>query len=163
VSRPNRFLFGRNPKRTAVRIAVLAALCLGTFGWVLTPTRVLGISMEPTYRDSTLKFVNRLIYRVRSPARGDVVAIRLAGPGVLYVKRVVGLPTERVAIVQGTVEINGAPLVEPYVQQRAPWNYDEVTVGATEYFVIGDNRGMRMGDHDFGRVDARRILGKLVF
>lgn len=142
---------------------MLAALCLATFGWVLTPTRVLGISMEPTYRDSTLNLVNRLIYRVRSPARGDVVAIRLAGPGVLYIKRVIGLPTERVAIVQGTVEINGTPLVEPYVQQRAPWDYAEVTVGASEYFVIGDNRGMRIGDHDFGRVDARRILGKLVF
>ena len=119
--------------------------------------------MEPTYHDSTLKFINRAVYRVRQPERGDVIAIRLAGPNVIYVKRIIALPTERVAIVDGTVEINGTPLVEPYVKQRAPWNYPEVTVGAREYFVIGDNRSMRMSEHDFGRVDARRILGKLLF
>ena len=134
-----------------------------TFGWVLTPIRVHGISMEPTYVDSRLNLVNHLTFRMRNPARGDVVAIRLAGPHVLYVKRIIALPSERVAIVGGVVEINGTPLVEPYVRKRQPWDYAEVTVGPREYFVIGDNRGMRIGDHDFGRVDARRILGKLVF
>jgi signal peptidase I len=163
VSNTRRLIFGRNPKRTIVRIAVLVVVSFVTFGWVLTPTRVRGISMLPTYQDATLNLVNRLTYKVRSPARGDVVAIRLAGPSVVYVKRIIGLPSERVAIVEGNVEINGAPLVETYVQQRQPWNYAEITVGPGEYFVIGDNRTMRMADHDFGRVDARRILGKLVF
>jgi signal peptidase I len=142
---------------------VLAAVSFVTFGWLLTPTRVSGISMQPTYSDSTLHLVNRVIYGIRSPARGDVVAIRLAGPHVLYIKRIIGLPGERVAIVDGVVEINGVPLTEPYVVQRAPWNYAEVTVGPTEYFVIGDNRGMRISDHDFGRVDSRRIIGRLLF
>ncbi len=142
---------------------MLAAVSFVTFGWLLTPTRVSGISMQPTYRDSTLHLVNRVIYRIRSPARGEIVAIRLAGPHVLYIKRIIGLPGERVAIVDGVVEINGMPLVEPYVVERAPWNYDEVTVGPTEYFVIGDNRGMRISDHDFGRVDSRRIIGRLLF
>ena len=119
--------------------------------------------MEPTYHDSSLKLVNRMVYQLRTPQRGDVVAIRLAGPGVLYVKRIIALPTERVSIIEGIVEVNGAPLAEPYVQKRSAWNYPEVTVGAREYFVIGDNRGMKMGDHDFGRVDARRILGMLLF
>jgi signal peptidase I len=163
VSQARRIVFGRDPKRTLVRIGVLTVLSVLTFGWLLTPTRVRGISMEPSYRDGTLNLVNRVIYRIRSPGRGDVVAIRLAGPHVLYVKRVVGLPTERVAIVNGVVEINGAPLSEPYVAKRAPWNYPEVTVGPREYFVIGDNRSMRMSDHDFGRVEARRILGSLLF
>ena len=155
--------FGRHPRRTAVRIAVLAVASFITFGWLLTPVRVRGISMEPSYYDGSLNLVNRVVYRVREPRRGDVVAIRLAGPNVLYVKRVIALPHERVSIVDGIVEVNGAPLPEPYVAKRQPWNYEEVTVGAREYFVIGDNRSMRMGDHDFGRVDARRILGSLVF
>jgi signal peptidase I len=163
VSRARQIIFGRNPRRTVVRIAVLSAISFVTFGWLLTPIRVRGISMQPAYSDSTLNLVNRVTYRMRSPARGDVVAIRLAGPHVLYVKRIIGLPSERVAIVGGVVEINGAPLIEPYVHKRQAWDYPEVTVGPREYFVIGDNRGMRMGDHDFGRVDARRILGKLVF
>ena len=154
---------GRNPRRTLTRIAVLAVFSFITFGWLLTPVRVRGISMEPAYHDSSLKLVNRIIYRFRAPQRGDVVAIRLAGPGVLYVKRIIALPTERVSIIEGIVEVNGAPLAEPYVQKRSAWNYPEVTVGAREYFVIGDNRSMKMGDHDFGRVDARRILGMLLF
>jgi len=119
--------------------------------------------MDPTYRDGALNLVNRAVFRVRDPARGDVIAIRLAGPHVLYVKRIVGLPNERVAIVGGVIQINGVPLTEPYVSQRRPWDVVEVTVGPREYFVIGDNRGMRAGDHDFGRVDARRVLGTLVF
>jgi len=163
VSQTRRIVFGRNPRRTLVRIVVLTVVCFVTFGWWLTPIRVRGISMEPTYQDSTFNLVNRMLYRVRIPARGDVVAIRLAGPHVLYVKRIIGLPSDRVAIVDGIVEINGAPLAEPYVNQRQPWDYAEVTVGPREYFVIGDNRSMQMRDHDFGRVDARRILGKLLF
>ena len=151
------------PRRTLIRIAVLAVVSFVTFGWLLTPVRVRGISMEPTYHDSTLKLVSRVTYKLRAPQRGDVVAIRLAGPGVLYVKRIIALPTERVSIVDGIVEVNGAPLAEPYVEQRAAWNYAEVTIGPREYFVIGDNRGMKMADHDFGRVDARRILGMLLF
>lgn len=142
---------------------MLIVVSFVTFGWLLTPTRVRGISMLPTYDDATLNLVNRMTFKVRSPARGDVVAIRLAGPSVVYVKRIIALPSERLAIVDGTVEVNGTPLAEPYVRQRMPWNYPEVTIGPTEYFVIGDNRGMRMADHDFGRVDAGRILGKLVF
>lgn len=163
MSLSRRILFGRHPRRTTIRIALLALLSFATFGWLLTPVRVRGISMEPTYRDGRLNLVNRVVYQLRPPARGDVVAIRLAGPHVLYVKRIVALPTERVAIVEGVVHINGTPLAEPYVARRQPWNYGEVTVGTREYFVIGDNRGMRAGDHDFGRVDSRRILGRLLF
>ena len=158
-----RITLGRDPRRTLTRVAVLTAVSILTFGWLLTPVRVSGISMEPTYRDSTLNLVNRMTYRMRAPRRGDVVAIRLAGPHVLYVKRIVALPAERVSIVEGIVEINGPPLIEPYVHKRARWNYPEVTVGPREYFVIGDNRSMRMVDHDFGRVDARRVLGRLLF
>ena len=158
-----RIALGPDPRRTLTRVAVLTVVSIITFGWLLTPVRVSGISMEPTYHDSKLNLVNRMAYRIRAPRRGDVVAIRLAGPNVLYVKRIVGLPSERVSIVDGTVEINGQPLIEPYVQKRQRWNYPEVTVGPREYFVIGDNRGMRMVDHDFGRVDARRVLGMLLF
>jgi signal peptidase I len=163
VSLTRRVVFGRNPRRTVVRILVLAGASFLVFGWTLTPIRVRGISMEPTYEDGALNLVNRVVYRFRAPARGDVIAIRLAGPRVLYVKRIVGLPGEHIGFVKGTIEVNGAPLSEPYVRNRLPWDVPAVPVGPREYFVVGDNRGMRAGDHDFGRVDARRILGTLVF
>lgn len=142
---------------------MLVAVAIVTFTWVLIPIRAEGISMMPTYESGSMNLVSRLTYLYRSPNRGDVVAIRLAGPHVLYVKRLVGLPGERIEIVDGLVRVNGVSLAEPYVRNRKPWNVGEVTLGAREYFVIGDNRSMSAGDHDFGRVQASRIVGKVLF
>src|SRR5260370_27795701 len=113
--------------------------------------------MLPTYEEGALNFANRAVYWWRGPARGDVVAIRRAGPNVLYVKRVVGLPREQIEIVEGVVLIDKEPLVEPSVVFRAPWNMPALTLGGAEYFVIGDNRGMAMENHDFGRATRDRI------
>lgn len=158
-----RIVFGRDPRRTLVRVLVLASLSFIIFKWVLIPIRAEGISMEPTYRSGSLNLVNRLAYRYRKPVRGDIVAIKLAGPHVLYVKRIIGLPGESISIAQGQVYINGVPLNEPYVRNRRPWDKPAVTLTAREDFVIGDNRGMRREDHDFGRVDVSRILGRVIY
>jgi signal peptidase I len=163
VSSLRRLIFGRDPRRTTVRIVVLAAVSFITFKWVLIPIRTEGISMLPTYQSGTFNLVNRLAYTVGTPRRGDIVAIRLAGPHVVYVKRIVGLPGERVAVVGGQLRVNGDLLAEPYVRHRRAWDVPEVTLGPEEYFVMGDNRGMAAGDHDFGRVDIDRILGKVLF
>jgi signal peptidase I len=82
---------------------------------------------------------------------------------VLYIKRVVGLPGERIAIRDGVVHVNDAPLPEPYVRHRRTWNVPEVTLGPNEYFLIGDNRGMQPRDHAFGRAARERIVGKVLF
>ena len=134
-----------------------------TFRWVLIPIRAEGISMLPTYQSGSLNLVNRLAYLNEQPSRGDIVAIKLAGPHVLYVKRIIALPGERISLAAGQVYVNGAPLAEPYVQNRNPWDVPEVTLTSREYFVIGDNRGMRAKDHDFGRVDVSRIVGRVLF
>ena len=93
-----------------MRVLVLAALSFVTFRWVLIPVRAEGISMEPTYRSGSLNLLNRLAYGYRQPERGDIVGIKLAGPHVLYVKRIIALPGERILITRGQVYINGAPL-----------------------------------------------------
>jgi signal peptidase I len=157
-------LFGAHPRRTAIRAAVLIITAAVVFGVALLPVRLSGISMEPTYTDGQFNFANRLAYGGnRRPGRGDVVAIRMAGPSVLYVKRVVGLPRERVEIALGTVLINGEPLAEPTVVNKAPWNVPAVTLGDDEYYVIGDNRAMKAENHDFGRATLDRIIGKMLF
>jgi signal peptidase I len=159
----DRLLVGANPRRTLRRVVFLVAVSILVFGWVLVPTRTEGISMQPTYESGTLHFVNRLSYIGAGPRRGDVVAIALGGGRVYYLKRVVGLPGERIRIVEGTVYVDDRPLTEPYVVKRRAWNVDEVELRAQEYFVIGDNRGMNAGDHDFGRVLRSRIAGRVVF
>lgn len=146
-----------------LRIAVLVLISFVVFRWVLLPVRAEGISMEPTYRSGSFRLVNRLAYSTSPPDRGDIVAIRLAGTRVVYVKRVIGLPGERLAILDGQVTIDGVPLDEPYVRSRHPWSYPEVVIGPDEYFVVGDNRGMNLRDHALGRVDASRIVGRVVF
>jgi signal peptidase I len=163
VSLTRRIVFGRDPRRTLVRVLVLGSLSFIIFRWVLLPIRAEGISMQPTYESGSLHLVNRLAYSHLKPVRGDVVGIKLAGPHVLYVKRIIGLPGEQISIGQGQVYVNGAPLEEPYVRNRRPWDKPEVTLTPREYFVIGDNRGMRAADHDFGRVDVSRIVGRVVF
>jgi signal peptidase I len=102
-----------------------AALIVGAivvFGFILLPVRSHGISMLPTYADGALNFANRAAYWWAEPTRGDVVAIRMAGPNVVYVKRIVGMPGERIEIVAGVVLINRKPLIEPHVRDKAPWN-----------------------------------------
>ena len=119
--------------------------------------------MRPTYDPGRFDLVNRAAYLVRSPVRGDIVAVRLARGRAFYVKRIVGLPGERIAFVHGQVQINGVPLDEPYVKHRRPWDVREIELGPREYFIVGDNRGMNPADHDFGAVERGRIAGTLVF
>jgi signal peptidase I len=146
-----------------VRILSLGAVSVVTFGWILLPVRTEGVSMMPTYRSGSLNLVNRLAFAMRPPERGDIVAIRLAGPHAVYIKRIIGLPGERIAIIDGTVRVNGQPLDEPYVRNRSAWTLPEVQLGSDEYFLVGDNRGMREEEHDFGRANRSRILGKVLF
>lgn len=158
------FLIGRNPKWTLVRIIVLAAIVFVPIPFVFLPIRVEGISMAPNYRDGRPNLINKWAYRKSKPQRGDVVAIRMAGEHVLLLKRIVGLPGERVSIRQGKVQINGASLAEPYVKFKThrSWNLD-AAVPPGSYFVVGDNRSMRYEFHYDGLAEAKRIVGKVVF
>ena len=153
-------VIGRNPKVTLVRVAVLIVTCIVVFNFILLPARIEGISMLPTYQDRSVNFVNRLAYRWHEPQRGDVVGIRLAGPHVMYMKRIIGLPGETVAFVDGRVLINGEVLDEPYEKTPCDWNCPPVKLGPDEYFVVGDNRTMPWQEHEFGRATRDRIVGK---
>jgi signal peptidase I len=158
-----RVVAGRNPRRTAVRVLVLIVGAYVVFGQLLMPIRGVGVSMEPTIEEGDLMFVNQMAYRFREPARGDIVAVRIAGRSVVYVKRLLALPGDTVAFVDGTLWRNGVPVEEPYVTKRAGWQLDEVTLGADDYFVVGDNRGMAMAEHEFGTATRTRLIGPRIF
>jgi signal peptidase I len=157
-------LIGRNPKRTLIRAIILAVFCFVffkffVFKFIVLPVRIEGYSMFPTYRDWGINFVNRLAYRHSEPQRGDVVGIRMAGPSIMLMKRIVGLPGETVAFEHGELLINGVAIAEPYMKQHSPAPFmDPVTLGPGEYYVIGDNRM----NSDAGRIDRTRIMGKIV-
>jgi signal peptidase I len=159
---------GRNPKRTLVRAAILAVVCVVVFKLILLPARVEGFSMAPTYADHSVNFINRLAYVWHEPQRGDVVGIRLnlpptngwSAPHIMYLKRIIGLPGESIQFVNGRVRINGQLLVEPYEKRPCDWNTDPVTLGSNEYFFVGDNRTMPREEHTFGKTERNRIVGK---
>jgi signal peptidase I len=158
-----RVIAGANPRRTAVRVLVLVVSAYIVFGYVLMPIRGVGISMEPTIVAGDLIFVNRIAYRFRNPERGDVVAVRIAGRSVVYVKRLLALPGDTVGFVDGVLWRNGAPVDESYVTKGADWQLEEVTLGSDDYFVVGDNRGMAMAQHDFGTATRGRLIGPRAF
>jgi signal peptidase I len=158
-----RLIWGRNLTRTLIRAAVLGTLVFLCFRFVILPARITGCSMEPTYHDGKVHFINRLAFVRQKPQRGDVVAVRFSGRSVMLLKRVIGLPGERIAIKDGVVFINGDPLDEPYVKFREPWQLSERKIGDDEYYVIGDNRGMEMANHVFGAAQADRIIGRALW
>ena len=158
-----RILFGKSLRRTLVRAAVLATSSFILFKFLLLPVRIDGASMEPRYRNGSVNLVNTLRYRFREPRRGDVVAIRMAGRQVMYLKRIIGLPGERLAFHNGILMVNGKVTPEPYVKNSCDWNRAEVTIGLNEFFVAGDNRLMPIKAHAHGRVEHSRIVGGPLF
>lgn len=158
-----RWIAGANPRRTAIRATILIVAAYLTFGYVLMPVRGEGPSMTPTIDSGDLIFINRLTFTWREPRRGDIVAVRTAGSSVVYVKRLLVLPGERLRIEAGALSINGDWINEPYARKRDDWWLDEVTMGPDEYFVVGDNRTMPMRLHEMGTVPRARLIGALLF
>jgi signal peptidase I len=165
-----RAIFGRNLKVTLLRTAVWAVVCVVMFKLLLVHIRVDGISMLPTCRDQSVYWVNRLAYVWHPPERGDVVAIRfiqtdkaisrLETPGIMLLKRIIGLPGETVAFKDGRVLINGEILDEPYEKKDCDWNAAPVTLGPNQYYVVGDNRSMPLENHTHGACERNQIVGK---
>jgi signal peptidase I len=123
--------------------------------------RIEGFSMEPNFHDGQQLFVNRLIYLLHPPERGDVIVfVPPSNATQDYIKRVIGLPGERVEIVEGRVLINGTPLQELYPLNRGSYSFGPVTVGQDEYFVLGDNRDASSDSHSWGMLSVKKIIGK---
>lgn len=155
-----RLIVGRRPGRTLIRLLVIVALTLVVFRIILIPIKVTGTSMEPTYHDGRVNFINRLAYRTRRPERGDVVAILMEDSRYPILKRVIGLPGENIVLRNGRVAVNGEFLQEPYVRGLGLTSELKPTsLGPDEYFVIGDNREVTA----YGVVRLAQIQGKVLF
>jgi signal peptidase I len=141
------------------RLAIVALCAYGFFGHVCIPAIARGRSMEPTYHDGSFLFCWCPKAWFGEPKRGDVVMVRFAGTQVMLLKRIVALPGEKLAFVDGQLMIDGKPLDEPYVKTDCDWQLPPRIVGEGHVYVIGDNRGMLMDEHRFGSVPIDRIVG----
>jgi signal peptidase I len=130
------------------------------------PVRVEGTSMLPNLEDQDRLFINKMAFRVGDVHRGDVVVFEYPRDHTKsYIKRVIGLPGDRVLIDHGRVIVNGTPLVEPYVPARFSddRSQPELLIPADEFFVMGDHRSISSDSRDFGPVDRSLIYGKAAF
>ena len=154
----------RNEWARDVVIAVIASLLIILF--LYQPVRVEGTSMVPMLQDQDRLFISKIAYRVGEVRRGDVVVFQYPRDlSKSYIKRVIGLPGDRVTIEHGTVFINGTPLREPYVPPRYAdeRSEPEMEVPAGEYFVMGDHRSISFDSREFGPVERPLIYGKAEF
>lgn len=134
--------------------------------FVYQPVKVEGGSMEPGLEDQERIFINKLAYRLENIQRGDIVVFRYPrDPRKSFIKRVVGLPGDRVRVFDGHVYLNDRLTPEPYVPEEYldSRSYPEVHVPAGSYYVLGDHRSMSNDSRDFGPVPRGNIYGKAVF
>jgi signal peptidase I len=142
--------------------AVLIALLIHVF--LAQATRVYGQSMQPNLQTNERLVIEKLSYRLHGPRRGDVVVLHdPSGGSELLIKRVVGLPGERVTIADGQVFIDGVALDEPYLNQETQGGGRSWLVPPLQVFVMGDNRQASRDSRSFGPVGRDQIIGRALF
>ena len=149
-------------------VVVFLAVALTYF--VGMRTSVIGDSMEPALSNGQEILINRFLYKLSSPKRGDVVVFLPNGNQNThyYVKRIIGLPGETVQIINGKVYIDGELLEE---DERFDKMIDpgiagnEITLAGNEYFVLGDNRNSSEDSRsgNIGPIEKNTIIGKAWF
>lgn len=130
------------------------------------PVKVEGTSMMPWLVDQERIFINKFVYQIEDIGRGDVIVFRYPhDPTRSYIKRIIGLPGDTVAIEKGEVFINGKKLEEPYLidEYRDRWNHAARVVPPNEYYVLGDHRNSSNDSRVWGPVPREFIYGKAVF
>lgn len=116
--------------------------------------------MVPNFADGELLLTEKVTYRLYRPARGDVIVFKAPGPrNVDFIKRIIGLPGDNVKIENNAIYINGQKLQEPYETQQTQGSVN-VTLGDTQYFVLGDNRGSSSDSRVFGPIERGSMRGR---
>lgn len=142
--------------------AIIIALLIHVF--LAQATRVYGQSMEPNLHTDERLVIEKLSYHFHGPRRGDVVVLHdPGGSPELLIKRVIGLPGERVTISDGRVFIDGVALDEEYLVQPTQGGGRSWTVPPFSVFVMGDNRAASRDSRIFGPVKLDQILGRALF
>lgn len=163
-------------RRPAFGAAALVLCAVSTVGACVYSVRHMGAltgwkvdrtpsgSMEPTVRKGEVVAYRLHAYDDRLPERGEVVVFEMPmQPGVLGIKRVIGLPGDRLEVRRGHVLVNGRPIDEPYLDEdhRIIETIPELTVSAGHAWLLGDNRRASADSRMFGEVSVAKIVGKV--
>lgn len=151
-------------------IVVALAIIIPFRAFVAEPFVVSGSSMVPNFHNKDYLIIERLSYKSHQPQRGDVIVLRYPkDPSQYFIKRIVGLPGEKIEFRQGHVVIyndqepQGQQLLEPYLsgQTETLGRPGPYSLGSGEYFVLGDNRMASSDSRDWGVLPKDDIVGKV--
>jgi signal peptidase I len=142
-----------------VTAAFVIALLVQAF--LVKPFTIHQVSMRPTLEEGDRILLNRLAYRFRDQARGDIVVFHSPiSADEDLVKRIVAVANDKVAISMGTLYVNGVPQDEPYVlEQDFSGEMPEIVVPPGHVFVMGDNRNNSGDSRLFGPITTESIIG----
>lgn len=157
----------------ALQPVVLAfAIFMIVYMFFFQPHKVDGNSMFPNFHDQQYILTDKITYRRRLPARGDVIVFHAPPPnnGEDFIKRIIGLPGETIMVQNGHVYINGKLLVEPYldpslqtVQKTFLREGVPYPIPAGYYMVFGDNRNFSSDSREWGPITFNAIVGRAAF
>lgn len=151
---------GQSFVRDVVETLLLAFIIFLVVNALTGRYQVRGSSMEPTLESGQYLIVGKVRYWLGDPQRGDIVVFEPPNGAVEdYIKRVVGLPGERIEAHDGAIWINGYRLEEPYLTTGIPYN-GAWELGPEEYFVLGDNRPNSSDSQNWGPLPEGNIVGK---
>jgi len=143
---------------TVISAGVIAFFIITFIGQV---TVVQGASMETTLHNKERLIANKIGYRLESPKRGEIIIFR---PPLdtkrNYIKRVIGIPGDKIKIVEGIVYLNDEALDESYVEYKSYENMPDIIVPDDSYFVLGDNRPNSSDSRYWGFVPRKNVVGK---
>lgn len=155
-----------------IKVVIISlAIIIPVRYFLIQPFYVNGASMEPNFHDHEYLIINEIVYRVDDPARGDIIVFRYPkDPSQYFIKRIIGLPGEKIKIKDNKIYIyndkypNGVVLNEevylPEDMQTPYFSKSEFVLGDNEFFVMGDNREQSLDSRKFGAVPRRLIIGK---
>jgi len=140
----------------ALVISVVLAFAIRYF--IVQPFKVQGASMESSFYADDYLIVDEFTPRFATHQRGEVVVFKHNSS--FYIKRIIGLPSERIEIKDNEVYINGLVLSENYLTEKTSGAID-VTLEKDEYFVLGDNRDASSDSRSWGVLDESLIVGRV--
>lgn len=142
-----------------ILISLVTVFIIRTY--LVQPFLVRGASMEPNFSDGNYLLIDEITHRFRDPQRGESIVFRYPQDrGTFFIKRIIGLPGERVFIKNNQIIINGVVLGEDYLSSDIKTSgHVDVVLGADEYFVLGDNRYNSYDSRNWGPLEKENITG----
>lgn len=140
-------------------VAIALALRFFVFDFVVVEQS----SMETTLYTGEWLFLEKVTYRLDDPDEGDIIVCHFDEGRKNYVKRVIGVSGDTVAIKEGVTYVNGEAIDEPYLHEPELGTLEETTVPEDSVFVMGDNRNNSFDSRVVGSIPYDRIRGRVLF